>query len=166
MSRLIRVEGGVAYVPLTKGYEAIIDAADVPLVAGRCWTAQERRRRDGTVKVVYAVRREKNREIRMHTLLLQPAPGFLVDHEDCNGLNNRRSNLREATHQQNNQNTRASYTSRTGVKGVGMHKGRIRARIREAGRQVHLGYFETLDAAQAALVAARARIHGSFARHA
>ena len=30
--RPIRVEGNIAYVPLTKGCEALIDAADVPLI--------------------------------------------------------------------------------------------------------------------------------------
>lgn len=31
--RPIRIDGDVAYIPLTKGYEAIIDAAYVHLVA-------------------------------------------------------------------------------------------------------------------------------------
>ena len=32
MKRPIRIEGDVAYVPLTKGYEAVIDVAADPLV--------------------------------------------------------------------------------------------------------------------------------------
>lgn len=39
MKRPIRIEGDVAYVPLTQGYTAIIDAGDVPLVEGRSWQA-------------------------------------------------------------------------------------------------------------------------------
>ena len=56
MSRAIRIEGSVAYVPLTKGYEAIIDVEDVPLVEGWNWSAREERRRDGTVRIIYAGR--------------------------------------------------------------------------------------------------------------
>ena len=37
--RQIRVDGNIAYVPLTRGYEAVIDAADVPLVEGWNWYA-------------------------------------------------------------------------------------------------------------------------------
>jgi hypothetical protein len=37
--RQIRVEGQVAYVPLTRGLEAVIDAADVPLVEKQNWYA-------------------------------------------------------------------------------------------------------------------------------
>ena len=44
--RPIRIEGDVAYVPLTKGYEAIIDVEDVPLVEGRNWHAHVVRKKD------------------------------------------------------------------------------------------------------------------------
>lgn len=35
--RPIRVEGNVAFVPLTKGLEAIVDVEDLPLVEGLNW---------------------------------------------------------------------------------------------------------------------------------
>lgn len=34
-----RVVGDVAFIPLTQGLEAAIDAADLPLVEGRNWYA-------------------------------------------------------------------------------------------------------------------------------
>ena len=37
--RPIRIEGDLAYVPLTRGYEAVIDAGDVSLVEGFNWYA-------------------------------------------------------------------------------------------------------------------------------
>jgi len=40
MIRAIHIEGNVARVLLTQGYETIIDAADVPLVEGRNWCAK------------------------------------------------------------------------------------------------------------------------------
>lgn len=51
--RPIRIEGNVAYIPLTRGFEAVIDAADVPLVDGRNWCAAVK------PNATYAVRKEK-----------------------------------------------------------------------------------------------------------
>ena len=51
--RQIRIQGDIAYVPLTKGYEAVIDAADVPLVQGNNWSATVRKR------TCYAFRTER-----------------------------------------------------------------------------------------------------------
>ncbi len=48
--RKIRIDGAVAYVPLTRGYEAIIDIADVQLVCDWNWRA------DVDMHTVYAVR--------------------------------------------------------------------------------------------------------------
>lgn len=39
MKRPIRIEGSIAIVPLTKGYEAVIDIEDLALVDGKNWTA-------------------------------------------------------------------------------------------------------------------------------
>ena len=43
MKRQIIVKGDVAIIPLTRGYEAIIDAVDVHLVEGRNWSSQPHR---------------------------------------------------------------------------------------------------------------------------
>ena len=40
--REIVIDGNIAYVPLTKGKVAIIDAEDIPLVEGWNWTAVKR----------------------------------------------------------------------------------------------------------------------------
>lgn len=96
--RPIRVDGQVAYVPLTKGYTAIIDAADLPLVDGVNWGAMEKRRPDGTIRAVYAKNSGTKRgTIFMHRLLVAASESEEVDHVDCDGLNNRRINLRIAT---------------------------------------------------------------------
>ena len=55
--RPIRVEGNVAYITLTKGYVAIIDALDVPIVSGFNWCARVDFKSDGGVRCVYAFRR-------------------------------------------------------------------------------------------------------------
>lgn len=162
--RPIRVEGNVAYVPLTKGYEAVIDAEDVPLVEGWCWRASIE---DG---IVYAKRTHnvngKRINVRMHRLLMGSPQGLEIDHRDGNGLNNRRSNLRVATSSQNKQNQGIRADNTSGFKGVTWVKRdrKWQARIEVGGKRRFLGLFKTPEAAHAAYVAANAELHGSFGR--
>lgn len=166
----IRVEGNIAYVPLTKGYEAVIDAEDVHLVSGRSWQANVSLRADGTIGAVYAVhnsfRDGKCCTTRMHRVIAKTPDGMETDHADSDGLNNRKSNLRNATKAQNQQNQRVRVNNRSGAKGVTLHKksGRWIARIGADRKMVHLGYFDTVDEAAAAYVNASARLHGAFGR--
>lgn len=169
ISREIRVDGNLAYVPLTQGYEAIIDAEDVALVSGKLWSAKVVRRRDGSVRTVYArafVPGERGqRSLYMHTEILG-VEGAMCDHRDCDGLNNRRENLRPATPRENMQNARMRRDNTSGVKGVCWHKARAkwRAKIKVDGKTVSLGYFHSKDDAGAAYIAASLRFHGDFAR--
>jgi hypothetical protein len=161
--RPIRIEGQLAYVPLTKGYEAIIDAADVPLVDGFNWTA------DVKPHTVYAYRkspRPEQRNITLHKTILQPEEGLEPDHRDCDGLNNRRENLRPASRAQNGCNRRAQKNNTSGVKGVSLHKptGLWRARIGVGGKGRTIGYFKCSTAAAIAYAKASAAIHGEFGR--
>lgn len=158
--RPIRIEGNIAYVPLTQGYEAIIDAADVPLVAERNWYL------DRNQHQMYAKSDSPSR-IRMHCLLLGSPPGTMVDHRDGDGLNNRRSsNLRAATRGQNACNAKLRADSTSGFKGVTMHRtsGKWQAYINRGGQRHSLGYFETPDGAAAAYAKASPQMHGDFAR--
>lgn len=162
--RQIRVDGNIAYVPLTKGYEAVINAADVPLVERWNWFPLV------TPRTVYAHRMDYSgdapRGVRLHRLLMGEPEGFEVDHQDCDGLNNRRKNLRVATKSQNMQNQRLRSTSKSGFKGVCFRKdiGKWMARIKVNGKQHHLGCFTTAEDAHAAYVAASDRLHGDFGR--
>ena len=162
--RPIRIDGDVAFVPLTRGYEAIIDAADVPLVDGFNWSARVQ------TCSVYAGRTDQSSPtrgtVRMHRFLMGEPKGFEVDHRDGNGLNNRRDNLRVATGQQNRQNTRTRCDNSSGFKGVAWHKNRGKwlAHIGVGGRRLHLGYFETPEDAHAAYCNASTRLHGDFGR--
>lgn len=168
--RPIRIEGDVAYVPLTKGYVAIIDVEDVPLVEGWNWTALVQ---DGTV---YAYRRAtrgadgKQAAIRMHRVIMGDPLGLLVDHCDGNGLNNRRrgeaGNLRVATQSQNGMNSRPMRGKRSALKGAAWdaERGKWRSDIMVNGQRKYLGHHATETAAHAAYCNAAAELHGEFRR--
>ncbi len=162
--RPIRVEGNIAYITLTKGYEAVIDAADVPLVEGVNWMAAVR----GTV--VYAVRIARQdgvrRAIYLHRILGPEGAEDQLDHADGDGLNNRRCNLRPATHAQNQWNKGVTKRNKVGMKGVSWHpiNQKWRARIRVNGRNTHLGFFDTPEEAHEAHRNAADQFRGEFSR--
>lgn len=172
--RLIRqivVDGNIAYVPLTRNQTAIIDAEDVPLVEGWNWTAVLRH--DG--KTYYAARnhylgggrRDKRHEyVRMHRVIAGATADVMVDHEDGNGLNNRKKNLRPATPFQNQQNCGIRRDNKSGFKGVSWHKAANAwvATITVNGKRKHLGVFPTAEAAHSAYLAVATEEFGQFMR--
>ncbi len=102
----------------------------------------------------------------MHCLLMKVPSGFQVDHVDGNGLNNRRSNLRIVTVQQNQQNKSVLVTNKSGFKGVHLNKatGLWRAQIHHNGRKYSLGYFKEVADAGRAYDAKARELFGEFAR--
>jgi hypothetical protein len=93
-------------------------------------------------------------------------PSREIDHIDCNGRNNRISNLRIATRSENCANTRRYVSNSSGFKGVDFHKrtGKFRARIRKDRSLHHLGFFETPEEAFAAYSEAAKHRFKDFAR--
>lgn len=91
-------------------------------------------------------------------------PPTFIDHIDGNPANNKISNLRLATKQQNGRNRRAM--SRSGLKGVSLDKrrGLWRARIKVAEKHMWLGYHPTKEAAAEAYAVAARKYFGEFAR--
>lgn len=94
-------------------------------------------------------------------------PSSQIDH--INGIrdDNRIANLREADNAQNKQNqVRARSDSRSGYLGVTTHKpGVFRAKIQIAGKVHYLGLFDTPEAAHAAYLEAKRRLHPFWSGH-
>lgn len=91
----------------------------------------------------------------MHIMLLGKKPGLDIDHINHNGLDNRRTNLRHVTRQQNMFNSRG-YKKRTSIyKGVCQGKknkkyGRWVSYIKHNGKTIYLGSFtDEVSAAKA-----------------
>lgn len=99
----LRFSGELAYVPLTRGYETVIDAIDAHLVEGVGWQAWVNP--NGRI---YAARKAvvggKRKTIRLHHLIVPLIEGHEVDHVDGDSLNNRRNNLRLGTRSENMRN--------------------------------------------------------------
>jgi len=161
----IRVEGDVAYVPLTQGRTAIIDADDVPLIDAWAWHVVA-----GPKRRCYAQRSGqvagKKYSVAMHRVIAGAMPGEDVDHVDGDGLNNRRANLRRCSTSQNMANIGARSDNALGVKGVYASRtpGKYTATIQHHGQSRHLGTFTSIADAKAAYDAAAQVAFGEFAR--
>lgn len=85
-----------------------------------------------------------------------------IDHKNTNSLDDSWENLRECTHIENCQNR--ENTSGKYKKGVSFHKksGKFRARIKIAGKEKSLGYFDDEDSAHAAYTKAADKNFGDF----
>jgi hypothetical protein len=90
----------VRHIPLTQGKYAIIDAADFERVAQFNWCASVSGNR------VYARCNIEGRSVFLHRFLTNAPKGMVVDHIDHDGLNDRQSNLRICTFQENLHNSR------------------------------------------------------------
>lgn len=154
---------GAIEVPLTQGKVALVDAADAPSVLAHKWCAAEAW--PGIFYAKRGVRRPDGTKTTtcMHTFLT----GWqLVDHANGNGLDNRRSNLREATVSQNSANSRRSTRNRSGFKGVSWDKARSkwRATIQFDGHYRNIGRYPSAEDAARAYDAAAREHFGEFAR--
>lgn len=151
---------GQVEVPLTQGFVAVVDADDYERVmTAGTWQARPSARSAYAQRTIYFP--GGRRTLGLHTFLTGWAR---VDHRNGDGLDNRRKNLREATAKQNSANRQLNLNSATGFKGVGLDRGRWRARIQVDGRLQHLGSFDTPEEAAHAYDAAALELFGEFAR--
>lgn len=147
-------------IPLSKGQFSLIDDKDFELVSQFRWILV----RGG--KGFYAVTASgpKGKPISLHRLLVDPDQENEVDHASGDGLDNRRSNLRECTHKQNLRNRKKQPNTTSRFKGVSLTSGKWVAQIEQNGEQMRLGRFKSeFKAARAYDTAARV-FFGSFAR--
>jgi hypothetical protein len=150
-------------IPLTQGKSAIVDAADYDRLAPLKWHAHLKRNRWYVVHSEY--QNGKIIKIPMHRLVMDAPKGLQVDHKDGDGLNNSRSNLRLATHQQNQWNRGKYKVSTSGIKGVYWYAktSKWTAKIRVNGKLINLGYFAQKDVAAQVYAEAAKKYHGEFA---
>jgi len=155
------------YVPLSQGKVAIIDATDYPRISGFKWHAI-RDPKNGRYYAVRNVRRDGGGRTveRMHRRIVNAPDNLDVDHENGDGLDNRRFNLRHATCSQNLTNrTSLNRNNKSGYRGVArfQRSNKWTARAGLNGRLVHLGLFSDPMEAARAYDAFVITHHGEFA---
>jgi hypothetical protein len=128
-------------VPLTRGYKAHVDVMDAEAVSRHSWHVARRG------YAVYAVAYIGDRLVYMHRFLLAVTRGVEIDHIDGDGLNNRRANLRVATHAENAWNWQR-------VRGMSRYQGVSKTRnggwcasITRNGKNLRLGTFDSEEVA-------------------
>ncbi len=93
-------------------------------------------------------------------------PHAYIDHIDCDTLNNRWNNLREATYSQSATNQRISRVNKSGLKGVSRQQRgkKWKAQVTFKGKTYYLGLFDSKEEAHAAYKYAAKKLHGDYAR--
>ena len=84
-----------------------------------------------------------------------------IDHINGDKLDNRIGNLREANQSENSQNRVARRGTEVGVLGVSVYRktGKFHAQIRALGKNMHIGYYDTVEDAHAAYCRAKQTLH-------
>jgi hypothetical protein len=147
---------------LSRGLVALVDDADFAAVSAFKWHTLKCKRHVYAARNVY--RADGTRTLLLLHKFLMPEAA-LVDHEDGNGLNCSRQNLRAATRSQNQQAFCHKRKGTSKFRGVNLRrrKGTWVARIQTPTGRLYLGDFELeTDAARAYNIAAK-QLFGKFA---
>lgn len=148
-------------VELTKGKFALVDDKDFPALSLMSWHHSRHKTSD------YAKAWDGSRLVYMHHEVIgKPKKGFVVDHINGNGLDNRRRNLRIVTQGQNIQGARGHTDGSSGIKGVSWDKPRKKwvAQIHVKGKHVYLGRFQDKVNAERAYKMAAKKYFGVHAK--
>lgn len=141
-------------IPLTQGQFALVDDADYEWLSRWKWCVLF------TDSVFYATRSRclsdapGSKTILMHREVLNAPDGFETDHINGDGLDNRRENLRLATHALNQRNGHRRTPTRLGLPvGVSAHGNKFQARIGHDRK--YLGSFASVEEARVVYLKAR-----------
>jgi len=148
----------------TNGFRFFIDQEDETRVNQYCWYAAKKKA-DNTYYVVSTTAEH----ILLHRMLVNATGSVEVDHENGNGLDNRKENLRIATRLQNARNRRKTLIvggrkATSQYKGVMWRGGKWVATIWYDGKSRHLGVYDSEIDAAMAYDAASEKHHGRFGR--
>lgn len=151
-----------------KGYEVLIDDEDYHLIKLGSWKINKKKSGACYVALNYSLNNiTKIKQLHREVLGINN-PKIQVDHINCNGLDNRKSNLRIVTNEQNSYNRGMTSNNKSGYKGVCWHKGMKKwvAQITYKKEKMYLGAFICPTSAWLAYVRAAIKYHGEFARFA
>lgn len=151
-------------IKLTQGKVALVDDEDYEWLNQCKWLAQRNRNTYYARRYINRINGKENK-IYMHREILNVPKGKEIDHQDHNGLNCQRSNIRIATNSQNGANRKASGKSKyLGVSfSIRRKRQYIRSQIKTNGGVIHLGICKTEEQAARRYDAAARFFHKEFA---
>lgn len=145
---------GIGYT--TKGEEFWFDLEDYDKIKDYCWSIHDK----------YIVARDVDgKYIKMHRVVMGVTnPYIKVDHIFHHEYDNRKSELRLATNQENTFNHVLHSNNTSGVSGVSWdsEKDLWRARIFLEGKGIHLGYYDNFENAVTVRLEAEKEYFGEF----
>ena len=149
-------EYGIGYASNT-GSEFYFDLEDFEKIKNYCWF--ETTNKSGYRSIRGRI--NSNGHCPIHQLIF----GEYCDHINRNTLDNRKSNLRQCTVQENNRNSSMRKDNKTGYIGVmwSAKDKKWRSEIRVDKKGISLGYFKNKEDAVKARLEAEAKYFGDFA---
>lgn len=132
-----------------KIYEVLVDTEDLSIIIDNASSIQVHDC-DSVNYAKYICKKDKKSKT-LHRLIMKTPEHLVVDHIDHDGLNNRKSNLRNCTTSDNGHNQRLYKFSESGIKGVSYlpYCKQYKAQINLNGVRYDLGFHETKEAAAA-----------------
>jgi len=154
---------GARWIPLTQGKFALVDESLHSTISQYNWCAVKvGGDRFYAKRVIY-----KDGEaisLHMHNFILNTPKGFMCDHRNGDGLDNRGQNLRIVNQAQNSTNTTERGSS--GYKGVyALKDGRYQAKLIKDGHLIYGGRFDTAEEAAKKYDELAREHHGQFGRY-
>ena len=149
-------------IPLTRGLVALVDDDDYEWLSEFSWNACRCRKHFYARRAIYYPETQNNKAVPMHREIMKTPREMVCDHINGNTLDNRKSNLRNCTLQQNTMNRRVP--NKTGFTGVSKNYRRFGAKIKVDKQSIHLGMFATPEEAARAYDAAARKYFGEYAK--
>lgn len=131
-----------------------IDLDDVDRCKEHCWS-------DGKGYV------SSSKGLRLHRFIMNCPDNLVVDHIYHDTLDNRKSQLRICTGQQNAINQKLRQDNTSGVKGISWcnQANKWRVQIKKHGNRIHIGYFYDIEEARQARIKASEEHFGEYVNH-
>jgi hypothetical protein len=127
-------------IPLTQNKIALIDDDDYERVSKHKWCALKRKN-----GVWYAVSWVHGKVVRMHVFIVGKRSGYIIHHEDMNGLNNRKMNLVYRTYQEHYKLHGNGYRyKKTNGYNFVRQRGKWEVKFGYEGQCIYLGQFSTV----------------------
>jgi hypothetical protein len=143
-------------IKISQGYQAIVDDEDYEMLSEYAWAYCRG----------YAQYSNGETTVFMHRIVARTPNGLCTDHINGNKLDNRKSNLRSVTYQQNQFNRKKQkQPSSSKYKGVSWlpSKKSWKASIKISGKLIYLGLFKDEPSAATAYNQAAERHFGVYA---